>query len=52
MAQNLERRRRSDAVARALDAQGKTTELTLFRIWTAGAQSNIGASYIPNQVGN
>ena len=28
---------------------GKNPELTLYRVWTAGAHSNVGASYIPNQ---
>jgi len=33
----------------ALDFQSKNPELMLYRVWSAGANSNVGASYIPNQ---
>lgn len=35
--------------ARALDFDCYDPELKLYRVWSAGANSNVGASYIPNQ---
>ena len=37
------------AANRALDFQSKNPELMLYRVWSSGAQSNVGHSYIPNQ---